>query len=65
MASAGINIGYNTNGSFTFSGSMGVAGLYATAGYDTKGGWFAGAGWSMPIPVLKNSYICNTIELRI
>jgi len=50
IASAGISIGYNTSGSFTFSGSIGVAGFYATGGFDTNGGWFAGAGWSMPIP---------------
>jgi len=50
LASAGISIGYNTSGSFTFSASVGAAGFYATAGFDTKGGWFAGAGWSAPLP---------------
>lgn len=52
IASAGISIGYNTSGSFTFSASAGIAGFYANAGYDTKGGWFAGAGWSAPLPSL-------------
>ncbi len=52
IASAGIYIGYNTSGSFTFSANAGVAGFYANGGYDTKGGWFVGAGWSIPIPSL-------------
>jgi len=52
LASAGISIGYNTSGSFTFSASIGAAGFYATGGFDTNGGWFAGAGWSVPLPPL-------------
>jgi len=63
IASAGISIGYNSSGSFTFSGSISAAGFYLTGGFDTKGGWFAGAGWSMPIPPLGivsfNTNLCS------
>ncbi|MFV0391262.1 MAG: RHS repeat-associated core domain-containing protein [Paludibacteraceae bacterium] len=52
IASAGIYVGYNTSGSFTFSANAGIAGFYVSGGYDTKGGWNASAGWSAPIPPL-------------
>ena len=47
-AYAGISVGYNTAGSFTFSGNAGVSGFSVAGGYDTKGGWFGNAGLSAP-----------------
>ena len=51
-AYAGISIGYDTSGSFSFSASAGIAGFYVSGGYDTKGGWNGSAGWSAPLPSL-------------